>query len=492
VGTFYERRQYRPAWTSDDGPLPAARRFAEALVGASRHGLDPETYHLSAIHRTLETLAAPLGDRERSSELADLEILLTDGYVTYASHLLSGRVNPETVEPDWVARPREANLPALLESALKRDRWEESLEGLAPADPGYTRLQAVLVHYRQIAGTGGWAVPTKAPTLRPGDRDPAVSVLRRRLAAEGYVDEVGTGAMFDAALEAAVRSYQMRNGLDVDGTVGPATWGTLRIAAGDRVQQIEANLERWRWLRAERGKRYLRVNVADFRLEAVENGHTLLTMRVVVGKPAHQTPLFAGRMTYLVLNPFWNVPGEIADKEILPAVRRDASYLARHGFRVLRGWDDDAEVPPSAVDWGLKSLERAGLRIRQDPGPENALGRVKFMFPNRFNVYLHDTPSRELFERTRRDFSHGCIRVARPLDLAQYVLSGDPTWTQDAILAALDGAGNRIVPLPEPITVYVEYFTAWGDEDGVTHFRADVYGRDARLEAALFQPVPPS
>jgi len=493
VGTFYERRLYRPAWTDGDAPLPAAWGLAGALVGARRHGLDPETYHFSAIRNILEALDTPAGSEERARRLTDLELLLTDAFLTYASHLLSGRVNPETVEPDWVARRRQADLPALLESALEVDRWEEDLERLAPGHPGYARLQASLVHYRDLAEGAAWPLAPTTPTLRQGDRGPAVVGLGHRLAAEGYLDRTEPSEVFDEAVEAAVRSYQVRNGLAADGVVGRATWAALQVQADARVRQIEANLERWRWVREDQGTRYLRVNVADFRLEAVEEGQSVLSMAVVVGKPVHRTPVFAGRMTYLVLNPYWNVPGEIADQELLPAARRDPSYLTRRGFRVLQGWDADAaEVPVSAVNWSVPSLERAGLRIRQDPGPENALGRVKFMFPNRFNVYLHDTPSRELFEKTRRDFSHGCIRVARPLDLAEFVLRGDPNWTPEAVLAALETAEDRTVPLPQAIPVYVEYFTAWADEDGSTHFRSDIYGRDARLEAALSRPVPPS
>jgi murein L,D-transpeptidase YcbB/YkuD len=263
------------------------------------------------------------------------------------------------------------------------------------------------------------------------------------------------------------------------------------VSAERRVEQLELNLERWRWLPQDLGRRHIIVNIAAFELEVVEEEAVVLAMRVVVGLPFHHTPVFSETMRYLVLNPYWYVPDSIAVQEMLPRIQHDLSYLAPQKMRVFLGRGMEAlEVDPATVEWSKINPDDFPYRLIQDPGPVNALGRIKFMFPNKFNVYLHDTPARPLFDETQRDFSHGCIRIQKPIELAEYLLQKDPRWNRDALLRTLDEAVDLTVPLPEPMPVHILYWTAWADEDHTIQFRRDIYDQDAPLLEAMRAPSP--
>jgi murein L,D-transpeptidase YcbB/YkuD len=288
-----------------------------------------------------------------------------------------------------------------------------------------------------------------------------------------------------------VKHFQKRHGLDIDGIVGSKTLGALNVTAAERLRQIEVNMERWRWLPRDLGDRYIRVNIAGFELDVFEAGRQVMNMRAITGRDYRRTPVFSDMMTYLVINPYWNVPWNIAVKDKLPLIRENPDYLAQQKMILMSGWGADVvEIDPSTIDWSEVTPKDFVWRLRQDPGPLNALGRIKFMFPNKFNVYLHDTPSRELFEQAVRTFSSGCIRIEHPVDLAEYLLRGYPEWTRPAILAAIDKGDERTVRLLEPIPVYVLYCTAWVDETGEISFRNDVYGRDGVVADALLE-LPP-
>jgi murein L,D-transpeptidase YcbB/YkuD len=292
--------------------------------------------------------------------------------------------------------------------------------------------------------------------------------------------------LFDEALEQALKRFQQRHGLTADGVVDTVTRAELNMSAERRVEQLELNLERWRWLPQDLGRRHIIVNIAAFELEVEEEGKVVLPMRVMVGLPFHHTPVFSDTIRYIVLNPSWNVPHDIAVEDLLPHVKRDPSYLARQQMQLFQGWGPGArEVDPDTVNWSAITPDDFPFRLCQIPGPINALGRIKFMFPNKFNVYLHDTPSRPLFKETQRDFSHGCIRIQQPIELAVYLLQKDPHWNREAILRELDEAVDRSVRLPEPIPIHLLYWTAWADEDRTIQFRRDIYNQDAPLLAAL-------
>ena len=382
-------------------------------------------------------------------------------------------MDPETIHTRWLLKSREADLAGILQTALEKKEVRPALEGLLPEYPAYASLRETLQEYRAIAERDGWPPVPAGPTLHADERDPRVVALRARLIASGDLGtgEVADPEILDGHVEQAVRRFQGRHGLVVDGEVGPATLAALNVPVEDRVRQIEINMERWRWLPDDLGRRYILVNTAAFFLEVVEEGESVLAMRVVAGKKARRTPVLSGEMTYLVLNPYWHIPHKLAVRDILPKIKKDPGYLDRQGIRVFENWEEFApEIPRETIDWSSITEHNFFFKLRQDAGPANALGRVKFMFPNKFAVYLHDTPSRYMFKRNRRDFSSGCIRVEGPIDLAVYVLRGDPEWTREEVLSVIDSGESRIVWLPEPIPVHVLYWTAWVDRRGHPSF----------------------
>jgi murein L,D-transpeptidase YcbB/YkuD len=404
--------------------------------------------------------------------------------------MLTGRISPRAIESAWHIDPRDVDVDSAIARTLASPRLDQALRALEPQEEGYSALVNDLARYRTLAQRGGWPRLPAGVVLRAGDSSQVVRRLRDRLRAEGYAVPAPSTApeRFDAALADAVIEYQRRHGLAEDGVVGPRTLAALNVTAAHRVRQIAANLERYRWLPPDLGNRYVIVNIPAFRLAAFDHGERVLSMRVVVGSElaARHTPVFADSMSYVQFGPYWNVPRSIAVHEILPEARRDRGYLTRNDYEVVRGWGDDAPV----VDpWRLSNaaLSSTRYRIRQRPGPDNALGRVKFMFPNDFNVYLHDTPAQSLFDERVRAFSHGCVRVADPAGLAAFVLAGRPEWTVERIRATLD-AGDRVrVDLPQKLPVYLLYLTAF-DRDGEVAFREDLYDLDEPLLRAIGDP----
>jgi murein L,D-transpeptidase YcbB/YkuD len=492
---FYERRGYRPAWSDDSGPVALLDELVEAIGQADREGLRPADYHLDRLQTTLSEVRrnqenqAPLNPRR----LADLDLLATDAFLILGSHYLAGRINPETIDPEWMANRREADLADVLQKALDTDRIKGALEELLPQQPGYSRLKEALVKYRRLAADGGWPPVPDGPKMQAGDRGSRVAVLWERLQAEGYLPDTATagGELFDDTLLEAVRRFQARHGLDADGVVGPATLGALNVAARQRARQIEVNLERWRWLPQDLGQQYILVNIANFELDVMEDGQPALVMKVVVGRDYRRTPVFSDRMTYLVLSPYWNVPPSIAVQDKLPLIKKDPGYLAKQNMKIFQGWGAETrEIDPWSIDWSRVTANNFSYRLRQEPGPLNALGKVKFMFPNKFNVYLHDTPSRELFAKPERTYSSGCIRLEKPIELAQYLLRDDPRWTRENILSAVERRSEQTVQLSKKIPVHLLYWTAWVTDDGATHFRKDIYGRDKKVQDALDERPP--
>lgn len=491
---FYADRAFAPAWVGNRGPLPTALELLDVLKHADEEGLRPQDYRVTTIQRSLDELARPraLSDARAPSWLADLDLLLSDAFITYGNHQLRGRVRPETLYLQSRAIANDDHVGEVLKAAVETGNVRGELASLAPSSPAYSRLREALARYRDRAPLDKLRAVPAGPTLRQGDRDSRVEAVRRRLVTSGDLDPAAVaGDDFDAPLEEAVRRFQSRHGLDVDGAVGRMTLAALNVPAEKRVEQIALNMERWRWLPRDFGPRYILVNIPAFSLEVVDHGKRIMGMRVIVGKPYWSTPVFSARMTYLVLNPYWQVPPSIAVREILPLLRKDPEYLTREDMRVFEGWGADRiEIDPDSVDWTRVPVRGFPFRLRQEPGPDNPLGRVKFMFPNRFNVYLHDTPSKRLFAKPVRGFSHGCIRIEKAMDLAQYLLEDDPQWTRQDIEAAANFSKERTVRLPDPISVEIVYLTAWVDDHGIVQFRNDIYGRDKALAKALNGAVP--
>lgn len=459
---FYADRAHAPAWSGPDGIAPAAGALVRAVAAAEAEGLDPRHYRLAGIE---DALAAVRREQPAPADLAGLDLLLSDAFLTYGTHLVRGRVDPRSIHPGWSLEPRSMDVVMMLERALGTGHVEETFAALNPADPAFGALRDASGRYRAIVSDGGWVTVAPGPTLRPGDRGDAIAGLRERLAAELHLAEADSPDVYDAALEAAVREFQRTHGLAEDGLVGPATRAALNVGAAARLRQIELGLERLRWLPDDLGHRHIRVSIPAFELVVLEGGRAVLDMRVVGGRTSWPTPIFSADMTSVVFSPYWHIPASIAQAEILPRERRDPGYMARNGIRRI---GDGA----------------GGFRLRQDPGPLNPLGGVKFLFPNRYNTYLHDTPAKHLFALPVRAFSHGCMRVEKPLELAEYIL-GPLGWDRREIRAAMGHGVERTVRLDEPIPVHVLYQTAWVDAGGHVQFRDDLYGHDRRLAAAL-------
>jgi L,D-transpeptidase YcbB len=486
---FYAERDFEPAWLRGPAPTPVARELIRAIRDAEGDGLDPRHYHLTAIDSLIPRLGGDGDDEVRRR--VDVDLLLTDAFLILGSHLLLGRVNPETRDPEWRASRRGADLGAVLEDALQSGEVARALEDLRPREDTYDGLRDALSHYRRVAADGGWAAVPSGPNLEPGDAGPRVAALRARLAvtgdlpAEALAGEV-EDELFDDDLAAAVRRFQHRMGLEADGRVGPASLRALNVPVQERIAQLEVNLERWRWMPQDLGERYFLVNIPAFSVELWEEGEKVREIRGIVGRAYRATPVFSSTMTYLVLAPHWHVPPGIAQNDQLPRIRQDPGYIASQRM-VLLDQGTNRVVDPRTIDWtGMGGAEfNRRFRLRQDPGPNNALGDVKFMFPNRHNVYLHDTPGRELFDRAARDFSSGCIRVEGALDLAAHLLSHDPAWTPERIREVVRAGRERYVNLPVHYQVHLQYWTAWLDEEGRVNFRNDIYDRDPRVREAL-------
>jgi murein L,D-transpeptidase YcbB/YkuD len=480
---FYREREYRSAWSSGSELSPQIEPFLNILQRAGCEGLRPEDYRLDRIQAKMKELRGDPSRQEPADRatLADLDIFLTDAFLVYVYHLVNGRIDHHIIYPGWVIYRDSPDLTAILQDALDSGSIEEFLMDLLPPYPGYAGLKEEYIRYQDIAKRGGWPVIPTGPKMEKGTRDWRVATLRQRLIASGDLSltEESDSSMFDHALEAAVRNFQKRHGLKADGRIGRSTLAVLNIPAETRIRQIALNMDRLRWLPGDMGRRYIFVNIADFSLQVIEDEQVVMSMKIIVGKTEQRSCVLSRKMTYLELNPFWRIPDSIATKEILPQVKKKPEYLTKNNIKVFWDWGDRSnEIDPRSVDWSRVRAGNFRYKFRQDPGVLNPLGRIKFMFPNACEIYLHDTPSRHLFGRTRRDFSHGCIRIEKPIDLAAYLLQNKDSWTRKKILAEIRKEKRQVIMLPDPIDVHIFYGTAWIDQEGNLQFRDDIYRID--------------
>jgi murein L,D-transpeptidase YcbB/YkuD len=492
VREVYRERDYRPLWTRGGGVTPAAGELIETLCHAEREGLRPADYHFAALGGLLERLRRGGAGPDVA---AALDVRLTSLFVAYGSDLLAGRLDPAAVDSAWYIRTRRAGIDSVLRVALREDDFDDMIAPLRPRQREYAELREALAGYRELQRRGGWVAVPGRGGLRPGDRGPRVAALRERLRATGELDAPADARpVYDGKLAAAVARFQERHGIPPSGEVDAATLAALNVPVEARILQIELNLERYRWLPSDFGTRYIVVNIPDYLLHAYDGGKERFQMRVIVGgEYASETPVFADSMTQVVFRPYWNVPRSILVDELLPKVRKNIYYLTEHDFEVVDTAGTGTVIHPAAIDWDDLNPARLPFRVRQKPGRANAVGAVKFLFPNRFNVYLHDTPAGELFDSPERTLSHGCVRVEFPARLAGFVLDGQDGWDEDRIRRAM-AAGSAAadpreesVTLERPVPVYLLYLTAFV-RDGGLHFRGDPYGKDhrglARIAAA--------
>lgn len=491
VARYYESQQFRPQWRD-----PArVSQLVDALLDLVNDGLDPADYHVDALDRYRAELrrvkALP------TDEQAGLEVLATDALMLGLYHLYLGKVDPEKLSSQWnfSSRPVDEERGfAALTQALESGQVRETFQRARPQHVWYQRGRERLKEYRALAAAGGWPTLPEGPTLKPGMTDPRVATMRARLrVTKDYVpgpvapEAPPQDDFYDAELEAAVKRFQERHGLTADAAVGPATRAAMNVSVADRIDQMRVNLERGRWVLHEIKGDLVVVDVAGFEVAYFHDDEPVWTSRVIVGRPYRETPIFKSLITYVVFNPTWTIPPTILVKDKLPVIKRDPGYLKRNNIRVIdsRG----REVDPYSVNWSQYGPGRLPpYQLRQDPGEDNALGLVKIMFPNPHMVYLHDTPTKSLFDKDERTFSSGCIRVEKAFELAELVLNDPSRWNQRTMAEVVATKRMQTVNLAKPVPVLILYWTAQPRPDGQVIFRNDVYGRDPPTLAALNAP----
>lgn len=483
---YYGAGGYELAWIRDGKPTPQAYVVIALLQAADTKGISAADYDGPRWGERLTRIEGGATDEE----LARFDLALTVATMRYISDLHIGRINPRNVKFDLDIESKKYYLPSLLREVKGSAAPAWVLSSVEPPHPEYRRLRDALVRYKTLAADDHPRL--ESASVKPGETYRGLRKLAERLQLLGDLDATATieGTAYQEPVVTAVKRFQRRHNLDDDGNLGPATIHALNVPLQQRVRQLELALERWRWAPTEFAQPPIIVNIPEFRLHAWDaEGKTALTMRVVVGQSyGHQTPIFAGDMRYIVLRPYWNVPPSIQRNEIVPKLSGDHSYLARNQYEIVD--KDGKPVGDVVTDDALARLTSGDLRLRQKPGPSNALGLVKFMFPNDNNVYLHSTPAQTLFARSRRDFSHGCIRVEDPVTLAAWVLRDKPEWTPDAIRTAMNGGQSTTVVLDAEIPVLIIYATAHAEESGEVFFFEDIYGHDVTLENALAAGYP--
>ena len=455
--TFYRQRNYAYAWYDDDGLIEQAGNLYNRVININEEGLPNKFAYRDSFVIVMDSMSAMEGvDPDTPTEL-----MLTAQYFSYAQIAWQGLSEKESRSLEWNLPRRKVNLVQLMDSLLYDG---DSFVAHEPVYRQYKLLKSSLKKYRDIESNGGWTeINPDQKKYEPGDSSVVIASLRQRLFQLGDLAIDNRSAVFDSTLLNGIKSFQRRLGIKEDGIVGPSFFTAINYPIGKRIEQIIVNMERCRWLPAEPTVPFLVVNIPEFALHAYSNDSLLWSMKVVVGKAIHETVIFSGQLKFVVFSPYWNVPPGILKKEVLPGIRRNPNYLRNHN-----------------MEWN-------GGAVRQKPGPSNSLGLVKFLFPNSYNIYLHDSPAKSLFQEDQRAFSHGCIRVSRPKDLAKWLLRDYPEWTDDKITKAMNAGKEQYFTLKETVPVFIAYFTAWVDRKGKLNFRDDIYKRDNRLAKAIIE-----
>jgi len=485
LAAIYHERGLSPLWVTSKGPGHRAQVILDCLKNAHDEGLDPTDYGVKQMSDMWDSLVP--------SSLAHLDTLVTFNLIKYVHDVSRGQIKLRYMDPILFAEAGDVDFDPLatVDECLEVLDLPAYLASLPPAHPHYTDLKKALKIYRILARRGGWKKIPLGKTIRPGDVDLRIPAIVKRLAITGDLElPVAEGEnIYMAKLVPSVKKFQTRHGLKSDGDVGPKTLKTLNIPVHKAIRQIMINMARWRWQEHFLGEKYILVNIAGFDLSGFEAGEMKIHFPVIVGKLKHQTPVFSDRVMYIDFNPYWNITPNIARNEELPKLRKDPLHLVKRHIRVFSSWQADAvELDSTTIDWNTISRGQiAGFKLRQDPGPWNALGKVKFIFPNKYDVYMHDTPTQHLFSLNKRNFSHGCIRVSDPPGLALFILSYENSgWNREKIDAILKSGKRKVVRPDVLVPVHITYQTAWVDKNGLICFNKDIYDRDKKLGQALF------
>jgi murein L,D-transpeptidase YcbB/YkuD len=481
IPEFYAQRQFNSAWTDDE----QIDEFVDLIGRAEEEGLNPTDY----AHSELVSLIGNYrSDRTNSSLRADVDVVLTESLSRYGYHQFFGKVDPSSLDENWnwSRSLGDRDAIAVIQQAIDSESIRIFIDEHLQRGAVYRHVKQILAEYLVLREAGGWPEIATGETLKPGMSDDRVAVIRRRLAISGDLPgQADDGSrVFDAALQRGIERFQNRHNLEQDGAVGPRTLAAMNVSVEERIEQIRVTLERVRWVARDVEDEFVLTNIASFKTFLVRDRKIVWSGRSQVGRDYRQTPVFKAKIKYLQFNPTWTVPPGILSKDILPRVQQDPAYLASKEMDLIDR--DGSKVDPAAVDWSQYSARRLPpYQFVQRPGPTNALGRVKFIFPNEHFVFLHDTPSKGLFDRTERSFSSGCIRVENPFDLAEMMLNDAEKWNAGTIQELLDSEKPQTVFLDEPMTVMLLYSTVGVTDDEVVRFYNDIYQRDARVLESL-------
>jgi murein L,D-transpeptidase YcbB/YkuD len=493
---LYDQNGLLPLWLDEGKPTPQARELVESLAAANSKGLNAEDYDAELLGQWL----SEFGERGANPrEIASFDVALSLVAMRYVSNLYIGRINPNNIDYGLNIEPKRVDLPNLIQKIAQSPQPTAIIDALEPKFPIYERLKAALPRYQRLAKEITPVQLSFPKKLSPGDRHKDVPTLRQLLHALGDLEEIkpdsAKSQIYGPELVQAVKRFQQRHGLTPDGIIGRSTVNQLNFPLADRLRQIQLGLERLRWLPERISGDYLIVNIPSFQLFGFRNGSAFgksdLQMNVIVGESVdgRHTPVFHADMTYIIFRPFWNLPYKITVKEMLPQILSNPGYLAKNNLELVPNFSPNAPVyEPSFRN--IEMLTTGALKLRQKPGPKNALGLVKFAFPNHNNIYLHSTPSKGLFKKARRDFSHGCIRVEDPVGLAEFILADQGEWTRERIESAMNGSKPKTVTLKHPVPVYIFYSTVLADEAGTVSFYDDIYGHDLVLSDLLAKGFP--
>jgi murein L,D-transpeptidase YcbB/YkuD len=476
ISNLYAQNDYLPFWTD----IASVDDAIKGIIGSVEDGLLPQDYHLEAILILRNDLEQDEGSRKENRETnAELDILLTDGVIFYADHLLYGKIDPVALVPTWNFdfSPIPDLNPSTFADYINKHEVSSRFDDLRPKIPVYDSLMSILARYRAIAAAGGWETILPGGKIEPGDIDSRIPAIRKRLLITGELSETDSTSsnLYDKKLEDDVKAFQAAHALDADGIIGAGTFRELSIPVGKRIESIRVNLERIRWFSGNLPASYIIVNIAAFTLVMVKDNQVVLYTQVVVGKPMNKTPIFRDKMRYIDFNPTWTQPTSIVKNETVPKLKKDSAYLEKNHMVLLDSKGNI--VPTSKLDFKNLSASRFPYLVRQEPGPWNALGEIKFMFPNKYDIYLHDTPSKSLFSRASRAYSHGCIRVYKPKELAVKLLEGTEYDFKkiDKVIATHE---TTRVLLKEPLDILLMYWTCGLDRNGKLFFVPDIYERD--------------
>ena len=487
LATIYHETGAQPLWVTTDGPSEKAEILLKYLTDSDQHGLEPNGYKIDRL--------GELWSSKDINELVEIDLLLTYNIVKYVHDISHGQLKPLESDPQLFPEAGDTAFNPLrtIEILLTTNDLDKFLASLPPQHQHYNALKTALADYRNLAEHEEWPQVEKGASIRPGDENKRIIAIRERLQ---FVDpslqtpEDSDATQYDPMLQQAVRSFQRIHSLKKDGIIGKNTITALNISIAEKIEMIRLNMMRWRWQAHDLEERYVLVNIASFNLKAFQDQDIVLDVPIIVGTTKNETPVFSSHISYIEFHPFWNIPTSIAQNETLPALRENTQYLIEHNITLFSSWREDAtELDSTSIDWEATTpSEMATYKLRQEPGPWNALGKVKFMFPNGYSVYIHDTASRNLFALTNRNFSHGCVRVSDPLGLAIFLLKNPAAgWDTERIKEIYEQEERKIVTLPTPIAVYITYGTVWVDKDHEIHFSKDVYLRDERLRNALLK-----